>query len=247
MRTFKLTIEYDGVDFHGWQVQLNAQNTVQGELEAALSKNFKKKRVVVIGSGRTDKGVHARGQVAHFRMKTTMPTDELMRAINHNLPSGIVIKSVEEAEAGFHAQRSARGKSYSYTILNRSYPSALDRQRCYFFPRKINLGLMRSEARAFLGRHDFASFANVDHSRTCETIRTVRRLEIKKRGDFIVVTIEADGFLYKMVRNIVGTLLQVASGRFPSGSVKRMLKEKDRRSAGLAAPPEGLCLERVEY
>jgi tRNA pseudouridine38-40 synthase len=246
MRTFKLTIEYDGTDFSGWQVQGKGERTIQGEVEAVLSKIFKK-HVVVIGSGRTDSGVHARGQVAHFRVVTDMPDWEIQRAFNFNLPPDIVIHKVEEVSDRFHAQYRAKWKTYSYTILNRSFPSAVERRRCFFFPRKIDLTLMKKEARTFVGRKDFSSFANSDRSRTCDAVRNIRRLDIRKKGDLITVTIEADGFLYKMVRNIVGTLLEVATGRFPPGSIKAMLMKKDRRAAGLAVPPQGLCLEKVTY
>ena len=247
MKTFKLTIEYDGTDFNGWQVQTNAPRTVQGEIEKVLSKIFKK-HIAVVGSGRTDTGVHARGQVAHFRAVTAMPADEIQRAMNYNLPFDIVILKVEEAEKDFHAQLDACWKTYSYTILNRSCSSALNHRYCCFFPRRLDFALMRKEAKALVGEKDFRSFANIDRSRPGRNaIRTIRALSIRKRGDFIVLTIEADGFLYKMVRNIVGTLIEIASGRFPAGSVKAMLQRKDRRAAGLAAPPQGLCLEKVDY
>jgi tRNA pseudouridine38-40 synthase len=203
--------------------------------------------MVVIGSGRTDTGVHARGQVAHFRAVTPMPADEIMRALNYNLPRDIVVVKAEEVPRKFHAQRSAKSKVYTYTVLNRAYASALERKRSLFFPRKLNMALMRREARAFVGKKDFRSFANVDPSRKGGTVRTIRRLDIKKTGDVIRITVESDGFLYKMVRNIVGTLLGVGSGRFPSGSINKMLKSQDRRAAGLAAAPQGLCLEQVKY
>jgi tRNA pseudouridine38-40 synthase len=247
LKTFKLTLEYDGTRFNGWQIQANDQRTVQGELEAVLSKIFKVDRMVVIGSGRTDSGVHARGQVAHFRVVTDMPADEIMRALNYNLPRDIVVVKSEEVPRKFHAQRSAKSKVYSYTVLNRTYASALERHRCLFFPRKLNMKLMRQEAKALVGRKDFRSFANIDRSRTCGAVRTIKSLEIRKRGDIIRFTIESNGFLYKMVRNIVGTLLEVGSGRFPSGSIVKMIKSKDRRAAGLAAAPQGLCLEEVKY
>jgi tRNA pseudouridine38-40 synthase len=246
MRTLKLTIEYDGTDFNGWQVQAQGR-TVQGELEKVLSKIFKKPRVVVIGSGRTDSGVHAKGQVAHFRVDTDMPLDEICRALNFNLPPDVVINTVEEVAHDFHAQFDARLKTYSYTVLNRRFPSPLERRRCYFFPRKLNVTLMKAEAAGLVGKHDFSSFANVNLSRKGDAVRTIERLEINKDGDYIVFLIESDGFLYKMVRNIVGTLLEVASGRFPPGSIKKMIKEKDRRAAGFAAPSQGLCLEEVKY
>jgi len=246
MKTFKLTIEYDGTDFYGWQMQAKGERTVQGEIENVLSKIFKK-RVVLIGSGRTDSGVHARGQVAHFRVATDMPGWEIQRALNYNLPPDIVIRKVEETSLRFHAQYKAKWKTYTYTILNRQHPAALQRSTCYFYPRKLNLGLMRREAKGFIGKKDFSSFANVDRSRNCGAVRTIRKLDIRRTGDVITFTIEGNGFLYKMVRNIVGTLLEVAAGRFPPGSVKAMLKKKDRRAAGCAVPSQGLCLEKVTY
>ena len=247
MKTFKLTLEYDGTDFNGWQLQANARRTVQGELEKALSKIFKKDRIPCIGSGRTDSGVHARGQVAHFRVDTDMPPEELMRALNHNIPRDVVVVDAKLVAAKFHAQLSARSKIYSYTILNRPYASALERNRCCYFPRKLNIRLMREEARAYVGKMDFSSFANVDRSRTCDAVRTIKRFQVTKSGDVIRIVVEADGFLYKMVRNMVGTLLEVASGRFPPGSIKKMLNDRDRRAAGLAAVAQGLCLEQVKY
>lgn len=246
MKTFKLTLEYDGTDFNGWQLQLNARRTVQGELESVLFKIFSK-RVAVIGSGRTDSGVHARGQVAHFCAPTDMPCDQLQRAFNYNLPPDISVLSVEEVDQKFHAQLSAKLKTYSYTVLNRGYSSALLRRTACFFPRRLNVRLMRKEAAVLVGRHDFSSFANVDPSRRSDAVRTISRLEIIKRGDCLVFWIESDGFLYKMVRNIVGTLLEIGSGRFPPGSALRMLGARDRRAAGVAAVPQGLCLENVKY
>jgi len=246
VRTFKLTIEYDGTDFNGWQLQSNANRTVQGELEAVLLKLFKK-RVPVIGSGRTDSGVHARGQVAHFRADTSLECDAIQRAFNYNLPYDVTVVLVEEEDDRFHAQHSAKRKTYSYTVLNREYPSALERKRCLFFPRKLNVALMKREAASLVGKMDFSSFANVNLSRKGDAVRSIYRLDIRKCGDFLVFVVEADGFLYKMVRNIVGTLLDVGSGRFPSGSAKNILRARDRRSAGVAAVPQGLCLEEVKY
>jgi tRNA pseudouridine38-40 synthase len=246
MRTFKLILEYDGSDFSGWQVQLNARRTVQGEIEAVLLKIFKK-HTVLVGSGRTDRGVHAKGQVAHFRADTDMPCAEIQRALNCNLPADVVVLNVQKVHADFHAQMDARWKRYSYTILNRPYRCALERRVSCYFSGKLDLVLMRQEAKALIGRRDFKAFANVDPSRTCDAIRTIRSLDITKRGAWIVIRIEANGFLYKMVRNIAGTLLQVGAGRFPSGSVRKMLRSRDRRNAGVAAPPQGLCLEKVFY
>lgn len=247
MRNFKLTIEYDGTDFHGWQSQTNAPRTIQGEMEKVLAHIFKKPRVVLVGSGRTDRGVHARGQVAHFLSETDMPADEIGRALNFNLPPDITIHKVEEVSLRFHAQLSAKSKTYQYTILNRSYPSALDRRTMYYFPRRLDIGLMQSEAELLLGTKDFSSFANSDPSRKGDAVRTVSRLDIVRDTDKILITITADGFLYKMVRNIAGTLIEVGAGRFPPGSLQTILERKDRSAAGLAVPPWGLCLQEVVY
>lgn len=247
MRTFKLTLEYDGTDFNGWQIQENANRTIQGEIEKVLSKIFKKKRVVLIGSGRTDKGVHAKGQVAHFRAETTLTIRQIQHALNDHLPYDVVVRDVCEVDEKFHAQFNAVSKKYSYAIINRSYPSALERKFSLFFPHRLNIALMRQEAKDFLGQHDFTSFANVNLSRKSDALRTIFSLDIKKKKDKIIITIEGDGFLYKMVRNIVGTLLAVGAGRLPKGSVKRILAQKDRRAAAMAVAPYGLCLEEVKY
>ncbi|MBF0620208.1 MAG: tRNA pseudouridine(38-40) synthase TruA [Candidatus Omnitrophica bacterium] len=246
MRTFKFILEYDGTDFNGWQVQTNAKRTVQGEFEAVLLKIFKR-RVTAVGSGRTDSGVHARGQVAHIRVETDMPPDEIMRACNYNLPRDIVVCAVSVASSKFHAQLSARRKTYSYVILNRDFSSALERRTSYFVPRKISVSRMRAAAKFLVGRKDFCSFANVDPYHRGGAVRTISRLDIKKRNGRITITVEANGFLYKMVRNIVGTLLEVGTGRFKPEAVRGMLLKKDRRAAGLAAPAHGLCLEHVIY
>lgn len=247
MRNFKLTIEYDGTDFHGWQSQTNAPRTIQGEMEKVLSRIFRKPRVVLVGSGRTDRGVHARGQVAHFLSETDMPADEIGRALNFNLPPDITIHKVEEVSLRFHAQLSAKSKTYQYTILNRSYPSALDRRTMYYFPRRLDIALMQAEAALLVGTKDFSSFANSDPSRKGDAVRTVSCLDVSADKDRIVITITADGFLYKMVRNIVGTLIEVGTRHLPSGSVRAILEQKDRSAAGVAVPPWGLSLQEVFY
>lgn len=247
MSTFKLTIEYDGTSFNGWQIQANSKSTVQAKIEEALSRIFKKKRVVLVGAGRTDRGVHARGQVAHFRADTNMYLMEIRQALNYNLPREIVVVDVEEESDDFHAQLDAKWKTYSYIVLNRRYPSALERNRCLFFPRKVNICLMKREALELVGKKDFSSFANTDRSRSGHAVRTLKEFDVRKKGDFIVFNVKADGFLYKMVRNMVGTILEIGAGRFPPGSIRKMLKSRDRRCAGVAVAPQGLYLEKVEY
>ena len=252
MRNIKLTIEYDGTDFKGWQLQAEGNRTVQGELEKALHKIFKKK-IRIYGSGRTDSGVHALGQVAHFRTSSTIPVDAICRALNVNLPHDVSVLKAEEAEKTFHAQFSARRKMYRYTILNRQEPCAIDRRFCMHVIRPLNTAAMRRAAHAIIGRHDFRSFVALDQAKRKKnivqesSIRTVYISSLRKRGDYLIFEIEANGFLYKMVRNLVGTLIAIGSAQPPFTDMKAILNAKDRASAGPTAPPQGLCLVKVEY
>ncbi len=247
MRNIKLTIEYDGTQFNGWQIQNNKERTVQGELEKALKKIFRKS-LRVHGSGRTDAGVHAEGQVAHFTTNAKLPVEQILKALNAHLPDDIAIRKAERTGAGFHAQYSAKSKLYRYTILNRPAPSALARHFALHFPYRLNIPAMRRAAKELVGRKDFRSFAAVDPARkSLSTVRTIKRIDIKKSGDFIYIFIEADGFLYKMVRNIVGTLLEIGQGRLPKNSIKRILSQKDRKAAPKTAKAHGLCLMSVKY
>ena len=246
MPNYKLTLEYDGSNFNGWQVQSRGERTIQGEIEKALKTIFSAS-IRVIGSGRTDSGVHALGQVAHFTSKKEKTTDEICRALNANLPNDIAIKHVEKVKDSFHAQYSAKSKTYVYTILTRPSRSAIFTKALHF-PYTLNLRAMREEAKSFVGRHDFKSFAGTDPSKKeKDTVRTVKRVDIKKQGDFVTITVEGNGFLYKMVRNIVGALLSVGSGKLEKGSVKAILAKKDRRVAPMTAKAHGLCLLEVKY
>ena len=257
-RNIKLTIEYDGTLFNGWQAQQarsrqkrrfagRSLRTVQGEIETVLKKIFKKSPKL-IGAGRTDSGVHALGQVANFKTTSSMPLTEIQNALNANLPEDIAIVKVEETPASFHAQYSAKSKVYRYTILNRPARCALQRNYVLYYPYQLNITVMRREARTLVGRKNFKSFAASDPARIkTKTIRMVKRLTIKRRGDILTIDIEADGFLYKMVRNIVGTLLEVGRGRLAIGSVKKILAQKDRKAAGTTAKPKGLMLLEVRY
>ncbi len=252
MRTVKLTIEYDGTDFNGWQIQKGKNcRTVQGEIEAALKTIFKKP-TPIRGSGRTDAGVHALGQVAHFKTTRSMDCEEIVRALNGNLPKDIAVLTAAEAPADFHAQYSAKSKTYRYSIYNSPVRSAVCRRDVWHYPHKLNLSAMKREAKAFIGTHDFRSFMAADSSGTSQkggknTKRKIFHLHIKKYGKIITFEITANGFLYKMVRNIVGTLVAVGTGQFPPGSVGPILKEKNRDCAGQTAPPQGLCLVEVKY
>ncbi|MDE2221975.1 MAG: tRNA pseudouridine(38-40) synthase TruA [Candidatus Omnitrophica bacterium] len=247
MKTFKIILEYDGAGFCGWQAQGQGERTVQGELESVLLKVFKKP-VMAIASGRTDSGVHARGQAVSFKADTRMKPLEIMRALNSLLPSDVVVREGTRVKSNFHAQYSVKEKTYRYTVLNRGYRSAFLRDRALFYPYSLNMTRMRRAARHLVGRHDFKSFQAYDPLRAeRQTVRTIKKLALKKEGELIFIDITADGFLYKMVRNIVGTLLAIGSGQLPTEKMADILKAKDRKAAGETAPAHGLCLMQVKY
>lgn len=247
MQNIKLTLAYDGTDFCGWQVQKQGERTVQGELEQVLFQIVKEK-VSVIGAGRTDSGVHAHGQVVHFQSKAHMTAEQFQKAINALLPDDVVVLQAEEVSADFHAQHSAVGKVYRYSLLSQPYIDPVKRRFVWWYPYNLDVCLMQTEAKELLGQHDFCSFTAVEAlNRVSSTIRKIKRLDIEKSGVDVTVTIEGDGFLYKMVRNIVGTLVEVGSGQRPIGSVADILQAKKRVAAGVTAPPQGLFLEQVYY
>jgi len=247
MRNFKIIFEYDGAGFCGWQAQAQGERTVQGELEAVLLKVFKKP-VKVIASGRTDSGVHALGQVISFKADTRMKPLEVQRALNSLLPPDIAVHGAREVNNDFHAQYSVKEKTYRYTVLNRQYRSVFLRERVYYYPYPLNVPHMRKAAKFLVGRHDFRSFQAYDPLRAeRQTVRTIKKLLIKKEGDLIYIDVTADGFLYKMVRNIVGTLLAIGAGQLPLKEMPKILKAKNRKTAWDTAPAEGLCLMAVKY
>jgi tRNA pseudouridine38-40 synthase len=247
MRNLKITFEYDGSQFSGWQAQAQGERTVQGEMEAVLLRIFKQP-IKVIASGRTDSGVHARSQVASFKADTRMKPLEIQRALNSLLPADIAVHEALDVKSDFHAQYSVKEKTYRYTVLNRRHRSVFLRDRVYFYPFPLNISNMRKAAKHLIGRHDFKSFQAYDPLRAeRQTVRTIKKIVIKKEGDLIHIDVTADGFLYKMVRNIAGTLLAIGAGQLPLGDMPKILKAKDRKSAWDTAPAEGLCLMKVKY
>ncbi len=250
MKNIKLTIEYNGTRYNGWQIQAPGQKSIQGEIKEALQKILKE-NILLIGSGRTDSGVHALGQVANFKTKSLWPLIKIQKALNAILPDDISIVHIKEVPLDFHAQFSAKSKIYRYTILNREAKPAILRDFCLFFRPKLNLTLMKREARCLLGRHDFKSFQATPpreiREKNKSTVRTIKRLDIKRKGDYILMEIEANGFLHKMARNIVGTLLEAGRGHLPAGSLKKILAKKNRISAGDTAKAKGLALVEVKY
>jgi tRNA pseudouridine38-40 synthase len=247
-RKFKLVIAYDGTAYEGWQVQ-KIGTGVQQKLEEALSKLFSS-RPRLHSSSRTDTGVHALGMVAHFEApiaECRMPSRKLVLALNAWLPEDIRVLSASRVRADFHARFDARGKQYRYYIWNHPAMNPLRRNRAWHVPRRLDLTAMRRAAHLFEGKHDFQSFtANPGYGRE-STVRRVTRCEIKRRGPELTVVIEGDGFLYRMCRGMVGTLVQIGLGKFPPEMIKPMLAKRDRRVAGMTAPAHGLVLWKVFY
>ncbi|CUO13127.1 tRNA pseudouridine(38-40) synthase TruA [Sarcina ventriculi] len=244
MRNIKLTIEYDGTRYYGWQRQ-PIGNTIQQELEKAISKVIKE-YVEVIGSSRTDSGVHAKGYVANFKTNVKMPAEKFRDAINCKLPRDIVIIKSEEVDLDFHARYSSKGKTYCYTILNREYPCAINKDYVYYYRWKLNVEEMKKACKYFLGTHDFKAFQTPGGS-VKTSIRTISDLHIETNVDKIKIYISADGFLYNMVRIIVGTLILVGSNKIKEDFVKNIIESGVRQNAGKCAPANGLCLEKVFY
>jgi tRNA pseudouridine38-40 synthase len=243
-RKIKLLIEYEGSAYHGWQFQSNGI-TVQEVLEKCIQKTVKQK-TTVYSSSRTDAGVHAEGMVAHFTSGSNMTEGEFMRALNSLLPHDIVIKEVSFVSMKFDSRRSAGKKIYRYTILNRDYPSALLYRRCLFVPFPLNVSAMRRARNYLVGRHDFTSFRAANCGAK-SPVREIYKIDLLKKGDFIYLIFEGGGFLKHMVRNMVGTLVQVGRDKIQASDVKLILESKDRQKAGPTAEPQGLCLVKVEY
>ncbi|MFT5526714.1 MAG: tRNA pseudouridine38-40 synthase [Pirellulaceae bacterium] len=248
MRSFKITLAYNGGAYAGWQVQANAK-TVQSELEKAL-KRITGQSVRAIASGRTDSGVHAIAQVVSLNLETPMAPEMLGRALNGNLPRDIAISSVEEAQLGFHAIRDALGKRYRYLIQDGSQRDVFAGGLAWQCSYTLDTTAMQRAADLLLGEHDFSSFEAAGSGRTT-SIRDVKDIVVQRQfiEDFsrVVVEVEANGFLYNMVRNIVGTLVEVGRGVFEPEWIRGVLEAKDRKAAGPTAPPEGLYLLEVYY
>ncbi|MCX7843636.1 MAG: tRNA pseudouridine(38-40) synthase TruA [Clostridia bacterium] len=244
MRNIKLTIEYDGTNYHGWQIQSNAVS-VQEVLEQAISK-LTAEEISLTGCSRTDVGVHALGQVANFFTDSRIPPDRFSYALNRILPEDIVIKHSEEVCMDFHSRYWCKGKTYKYLIYNAAFPSALQRNRAYHVSHALDVEAMQQACAHIVGKHDFSAFrASGSDAKTSE--RTVYRLELCKRDELIEMQISGDGFLYNMVRIIAGTLIEVGTGKLRPDDIAVIIGEGDRRKAGRTAPAHGLYLVEVFY
>ena len=244
MRCFKVTIEYDGTEFAGFQYQVG-QRSVQDEVERAIGR-LTGQEVRVHGAGRTDTGVHALGQVIGFRAETRIPLAKLAVALNSVLPRDISAVKAEQVGEDFHARFSARSRAYVYVVLNRAHRSAVFDRYAWYVPQSLDLEAMDSAARRMLGTQDLVAWAN-ETSETKTTVREVYRCQVRRRGTFILVNMKANGFLRGMVRNVVGTLIEVGAGKRPPEDFDRIIESRNRAEAGPSAPAHGLCLTRVEY
>ena len=244
MRNIKLTIEYDGKDFNGWQKQPNKPN-IQGEIERAIY-NITKEEVDLIGSGRTDAGVHALGQVANFKTNSNIPIEKLALAINSQLKNTIIIKKAEEVDERFHSRYNAKHKTYRYIINNSPCGTAIYRNLEYCFPIKLDVAKMQEAAKYFEGEHDFKAFKSSGTSAK-NSVRTIYNASVKQEGEKIIIELTGNGFLYNMVRIISGTLLDVGLQKIKPEEIKNIIEEKDRQKAGKTLPAHGLYLVEVKY
>ena len=249
MRCFHLTVAYDGTDFFGWQWQPD-RRTVQGVMEEAIHRVTSEK-LRVVGSGRTDAGVHAYGQAVSFTSSTRLEPAVLLRALNANLPHDVRVVNAMETASDFCAMRSSTGKRYRYLIYNAPIPDVFSRQRVWFVYDHLDVNAMRDAAQRLVGRHDFKTYETSGSPRvgTCRTIRdlTVWQESNGIEPNRIAIEVEADGFLYNMVRNLVGTLVEVGKGKQPVEWPFEILAARDRRLAGPTAPPQGLYMLRVFF
>ena len=242
MRNLKLTLEYEGTKYHGWQVQ-PGQVTIQQVVQEKLARILQE-TVVLVAAGRTDAGVHALEQVANFHCSSAIPPHNLQKALNSLLPWDIAVTAVEEVPQEFSARYWARSKVYVYRILNRSYPSPIWRRTSWFFPRPLDVPAMEKALPGLLGNHDFSAFRA--SGCTAKTVtRTMHRADLTRQGDMIEIRFEANAFLRYMVRNIVGTVVEIGIGKRPPENLAEVLAGRDRGRAGPTAPARGLAMEKV--
>lgn len=244
MRTYKLTIAYDGTAYQGWQRQANTEKTIQGILEKTISAELGYE-VEVNGSGRTDAGVHACGQTASVVLRGKMETDFFTGQINKKLPSDIRISRAELVKNGFHARKSAVWKVYRYQIDTAEKPDVFERRYTYHFPKKLNLDAMQKAADLLMGTHEYAAYTDKKDEKS--TKRTIYAIMVGGQGSRVNIQYEGTGFMYHMVRILTGTLLEVGTGARSIESVRDALQKKDRTQAGFLAPARGLVLKEVYY
>jgi len=244
MRKIKLIVQYDGSRYSGWQTQ-PGKNTIQGKLVEAVS-NLIGERIPVHGASRTDAGVSALGQTALIEVDCPIPTENFPKALNGKLPRNIVVTGAEEVHQKFDLLGEVKSKLYRYTIYTGRYRPVLKLNQCWHLHKKLDVEAMNTAAQLFVGKKDFKSFASAADKRQ-SSVRTIFRCEVTNEDKWIYIDVEGDGFLYNMVRNIVGTLVDIGNGRWKPEKINEILEAKDRTAAGRLAPPQGLCLMWIRY
>ncbi len=244
MRNIRLALCYDGTRYRGWQRLPGVENTIQGKLETVLSRILQEK-IEVSGSGRTDAGVHAKGQIANFHCESQMACEEILASVRQFLPEDIGVISCTEASERFHARLNARKKTYCYRIWNSCMPCVFDRRYVAVMPEKLDIPAMEQASRLLLGEHDFSAFCTNAKMKK-STVRFLRSIEIRRRGEELQLTFTGNGFLQNMVRILAGTLVEVGRGERSVASIATLFGGK-RSEAGFLAPAQGLCLEEVFY
>ena len=245
MKNYKLLIQYDGSRYKGWQVQNSTDMTIQGKLQTVLEE-MAGHPVEVIGSGRTDAGVHALGQVANVHLKDGFTTEEILTYLNRYLPMDIAVLKVEEVDERFHARFNCTGKAYIYRIHRSSIPNVFERKYLYTFTESLNIAAMKEAAALLLGTHDFAAFCSNKKMKK-STVRTITDITITEKDSELMISYSGDGFLQNMIRILTGTLLEVGMGRKNPSDIPMILEQKSRPDAGYTVPPEGLALKEVYY
>jgi len=249
LQRYRMKIAYDGSQFHGWQRQEPPDGpplrTVQGEIEQILTRLLRQP-IVTCGASRTDAGVHALGQVAHFDAACPIPKERLAEAINGRMPDDIDVISVDPVSSDFDAIRDVVNKEYCYRLHNTVRKPLVERHCVYHCWTTIDSDRMHEAAQQLIGEHDFAGFAAADHGRTT-TVRTIHECRVQRNGDDVRIYVSGDGFLYNMVRIIAGTLVEIGRGRFEPSVIEDVLNSKDRRQAGPTLPATGLCLQWIRY
>lgn len=245
MRNIRIKVTYEGTRYQGWQKQETSDNTIQGKLERLLSRMCEEE-IVVQGSGRTDAGVHALGQIVNFHTSATMSLQDMLQYMNQYLPEDIAVVEIEEVSERFHSRLNAKGKRYSYRVWNSSIPNVFWRRYAHTVEDKLDLEAMKSATSYLLGEHDFKSFTSTKKGKK-STVRRIDNIEIVKEGDMITFTFTGNGFLYHMIRILVGTLLEVGRGVRTADSIPAVLESKNRENAGELVPGKGLVLEEVFY
>lgn len=245
MANYKLLLQYEGTRYQGWQRQESTENTIQGKLEALLSKMCQSP-VEVQGSGRTDAGVHALAQVANVHMHTELSCGEILEYMNRYLPEDIGVLSVEEVQERFHSRLNAKGKTYCYRVINSDIPHVFLRRYAYELPGSLDVEAMRRAAACLCGTHDFKAFTSAKKGKK-STVRTIEGITIRQEEDVLTFTFKGNGFLYHMVRILMGTLLETGSGKRKPEEMAAIINSGDRARAGALVPAKGLTLAEVRY